>query len=834
MQELKTLPMHYYERNLIFSKNGAHAVYEYDMMPYPYQSKDQKRAILDVLHDFLWLYRGKGKLVLLNRQMTVEEVVAGVEEMQQENPFPETYSKWINDMKTELEARRPWYQQLFMVLDLPKKTSQKVDVFQAYSEGGMKKVGRELIDAGISTFSSAALRAIGLEKDMDERELIQTFNEEANLYTSIRQAGNIEKATPQDIELLCKAPFYRQMGRIPLTERKKTPVAKISKDSKVYLKPSKAYMTTLFSHGRIVPDWENIEVHHPDGRISYQTHMVLTGLPEDGIHNMDQEWLLWLSEMFDFPVDIVLNFEVKDPAKEASVVRSKQHDMKGEISSNEENNLEEDKNYDSLDKGRILTRKLGTGQPIVMMEVVIAVSAETKEQLRERVERIRAFYEPRMFSLSVVQSMQMTLFEKFFPWSTSSDHWRFPVDPGMISASGIHCTATLGTQKGFWLGSINDEKPILADLGWAMRNNRAGTIMLLSSMGGGKSATKKALKLVVLLMGGYVFSSDPKGEDHVFLRNPEVAKETKHIQFGIGANNTKINIFKLSQDKDRATQYAKSYVGLILNGKDAQERSLLISKLVQDTMKDDNPNMLLFEELLREYLKNLEDDQLRKQANIMIMMLETYRIDPLAKIIFHNDPDELYLDQYRLVICDTKGLKLPTKGADLTKIDDTTKLSLGVMLLIGYMGRECLQHRANDVLKMYDSDEDWIYENIQEMQELKKELVKMSRSQYVAPLFATQEANDVKTPDVRNNLGWVFVGKMESSNEIRDAMSMMGIDEVTEEMIREVRSLESGEFYLRDPLGRKDLIKVWMPKDWLAWFETTPKPKKETNEKQVS
>jgi len=125
-------------------------------------------------------------------------------------------------------------------------------------------------------------------------------------------------------------------------------------------------------------------------------------------------------------------------------------------------------------------------------------------------------------------------------------------------------------------------------------------------------------------------------------------------------------------------------------------------------------------------------------------------------------------------------------------------------------------------------DEFWILEGVEELQSLNKELVKMSRSQYVVPIFATQEGADVKTQDVRNNLGWVFCGKTESKEQIEDACTMLGIEDRTEDIYNDFRGLESGHFFVRDPLGRKDQIKVYQPPEWLALFDTTPKPAKKT------
>lgn len=830
--------LRYFERNILFTEKGNKAVYRFHMQSYAYASEDQKRAILNALYDFFHIFRGKGKILRLNRTLTSDEIIDHLDELQQENPFPKTYDKWKKDMARELEGRKPWSPVLYFILDLPKRQlSKKVDVSHTFSEGGLKKVAKELLGSYskklYNTLASVGMQALGMlaEWDISEDEVQQAIAEEHTLYNTFRMAGRITKATPSDIEFILKAPFYRELGAVPISTRKHPPITKVIREGSAYLRPQKAYVLSLFNDGVIDYDWKHLAIHHGEkdepGKTSYQTSLVLTGLPDD-IEKLHNEWLYWMLE-FPFPVDLCINFEIKDPAQEIRKVRSKKHDLKGELSTQYENNMDSELDSENLDKGTELERKLAKGQPLMEMECIVTVAGQTKGIMRERANDVKNFFASRMFDFSIVPSKAEECFNKFFPWSQMDEYWRFPCDPGYISGGGIHCTSDLGTDQGAWLGSTWNGKPILADLGWPMRNNKPGTIVLLGSMGGGKSATKKKLMKTMLLLGAYGFSIDPKDEDHVFLRNPEIANCSKVIKFGAGMDNTKLNVFMTSSNHDRAWQNAKNYLYLILNGKKNETRGLIINKTVRATMALERPSMLGFISQLKVFVTAETDADKKREAEILLDILDSYREDPLAKIVFHDDPDELHLDQYRFVIANLKGLKLPKKGADFGNLDDTTKLSLGVVFLVGSIGRELMQHRPNDVLKFYACDESWILEGVEELQSLNKELVKMSRSQYVVPIFATQEAADVKTPDVRNNLGWVFCGKTENREQIADACSMLGIEEVTEEVCDDFRKLESGRFFVRDPLGRKDQVKVYMSPEWLELFDTTPKPKKKQN-----
>lgn len=810
---------------------GCKAIYTYHMQSYPFASEDQKKAMLQALHSFFWLYRGKGKIVLTNRTQTPDEILGNLDELQQENLFPQTYEKWKSDMRETLEVKRPWVQVLYFILDLPgKKNMPQIEPSKALEQGGLRGLGRTVLQETYHTLSGAGLSALGIaSQDIEEDEVQQAIDQEEILYNSFRKAGKITKATPSEIEFYLKSPFYRELGEVPVSNRQHPPVTRITKEGRTYLRPHKTYILDIFDDGVVKPDWNYLAIDHGDGRVSYQSHLVLTGMP-DSINVLDNEWLYWLQE-FDFPVDVCINFEIKDPAEEVNKVRRKKYDLRGDLETQHEHNMDNELDAENLDKGSEIERKLSKGQPLMEMEVVVCVAGQTKKQMRDRAQDIKTFYGSRMFSFSIVPAKAVYCFEKFFPWSEMDEYWRTPCDPGFISNSGIHCTAELGTPSGAWFASTWNKKVIRADFGWPMRHNLPGTVLLFGQMGSGKSATRKAIVKSILMLGGYVFSNDPKGEDHVFLRNPEIAEMTKLISFGVGRESTRLNVFRTSSNHDRAWQVAKDYLSLILNGRKSEMRSLIIQKLVRLTLAEENPNIFAFIELLKKTIARETDAERKREAQIIYDMLESYQEDPMAKIVFHDEPGELYLDQYRMVIADLKGLKYPKRGKageeiDLSLLDDTTKLSLGVVLLVSNIGREYIQHRTNTVLKCYSSDEDWITEGVSEFEYLKKELVKMSRSQYVVPIFATQEPADTRNPEIRNNLGWVMVGKMESKEQIDDACNLLGIEQPDEDLYSEFRNLESGNFFVRDPLGRKDVVEIFQPEDWLAMFDTRPKPKK--------
>lgn len=831
MADTKILPLRYHEKNILYMSKGEVAVYIFPLSSYPFASEMQKRSILSYLNDFFQVYHGKGKIVILNRLLSAEEVLSEIDKIQQSNPFPNTYREWKEEKKKALEQNKPWTPVMYLVLDIPRPKMGKVDVNDSFAQGGLKGVLSDLY----YKLSSAGKRAIGqVAEEIDEEEKDRVDSAEDVLYNSIRSTvHDIKKAAPEDVEFYLRAPFYRGISDVPLRKRIKAPAAKIIKNGRSFIRPLKSYMLNVLSNGVVEEDWNHILVRHGSkdetDKMAYQSSMVLTAAPDD-ITDVDNEWLYWLMNA-QFPIDVCINFEISPPDKELKKVRTKQHTIQGNMETLSDENIKVSQtDYESQDKGERLEYKLSKGQPMMYMEVTITLAGKSKEEVNNLLQIIRNQYKTKQYEFVQVLSKQEELFEKFFPWSKRNHHWTFPCDPGFVASGGIHCTSDLGTKTGGWLGTTRNGKPILIDYGYPMRNNMAGTILLLASMGGGKSATKKKIMKEILLLGGYGFSIDPKDEDHVFLEIPEIREQTKVIKFGAGMDSTKLNVFKTSSVKDRAYQNAKDYLHLLLNvsySPNPENRKIVLSKVLQMTMARESPNMFAFIEDTQKFMQQTAEQRYKDEAQIILDILESYQDDPIAKIVFHDEDNDLALDQYRLVIANVKGLKMPKKGMDISKADDSTKLSLGVIYLVGALGRELMQHRSNKILKFFASDEHWIWEGVEELQNLTKELVKMSRSQYVVPIFSTQEGADIKTPDVRNNIGWVFCGKMGSEEEIKDAMKLLEIHDPDPGLMMMFKKLQSGSFFVRDPWQRKDIVNIFQPQKWLEIFKTTPEPEKE-------
>ncbi|MEZ2734508.1 ATP-binding protein [Aneurinibacillus aneurinilyticus] len=819
----------YFERNLIFTTKETLAVYKIPLNPIMFKSKEDKHSILTKLEDLFWVYRGKGQLLLLSRQESPEQHLEQLETLQYQNRFPEAYNEWKKAQGEQLEDQAPWRNELYLILHLPKKKQVEYN-FELLTQQGPKawweKGPKAWAQKTLGAINEGGLQAIGKKMDLELEKIQEAIALEKSLYSQLNGTCPMERTTPRDTEWIIKRNFLRGLGEPETYIAEKSPVSLIEKEGvDTYLRPNQAAMLQLFGDSWIEEKMQSVVVHHgekKEGKASYQAFLSLVDIPDENAP-VGSEWLYWLM-IFDFPVDISVRFNIIDPSKEMTRMRRKRKEFRGEAKTLAESGKEIPISMqETYEASAELEYKLGKGQPLMWAETILCVSGTTKAEMEDKARAIETFYRPRFFIFQRSVGDALRCFQAFIPGGDMESYWSFPVDPGFFASSGIHCNSGIGDPAGPYLGYTSQGAPARYNMARPMSRelNKAGTIVILGTLGGGKSVLKKKLMMEVLLLGGKCFDVDPKGEDHVFLEFPWLRKHTKVLRFRSGSEeSTRLNVFRLSHNTEKAWEIAQGYLELLLEAT-AEARRLVISKAMERTMDHRFPSMVVFQEEMQKLADTEEIPTLRDQALLCSMLLEAYKKDPLGKIVFHNDQTELALSEYPLVVADLRGLVLPKDSKQMGRVlTAVERFSIGIMYLVTAMGQELMINAPKDILKLFSLDESWAITKIPQGEQLVKEFVKLGRSLNIVPLLATQEASDVENQDIRNNVGVVFTFRMNSPEEIEDAMDLLRMSSDVDEMVPKFRELKSGWCYFRDIEGRTNKIKVWLPDEWLKVFDT--------------
>lgn len=822
----------YWERNLIFTTKDVLAVFKIPLTPVMYKSPDDKRAILMKLEDLFWVYRGKGQLLLLSRQESTDEQVDQLESLQYYNSFPEMYKEWENSQRVHLKHQAPWTQDLFIILHLPKKKDieYNFDLSKNDLKDSWKKGWKNLTDRG--------LEVIGRRADLEIEKITEAISVEKSLFSQVNGTCPMERATPRDIEWIIKRSFYRSIGEPPLKIGEKAPVSLVEKEGSVYLRPKKAAFLQLFEGSWIEEKAQSLIVHHgekDEGEKSYQSFLSLVNMPEE-INGVGGEWLYWLM-VHDFPVDVSIRFNIVDPGEEIARLRRKRKDFRGEAKQLAEGGKDIPIEMQETDMaGSHLEYKLSKGQPLMWTETILCVSGRSKREVDERSRAIETFYRPRFFIFQRSVGDSLRCFRAFIPGGEQESFWSFPMDPGFFASGGINFSNDIGDPSGPLLGETSHGSPVRYNMARPMSRalNRAGTIIIIGTLGGGKSVLKKKLILENILLGGKAFSVDPKGEDHVFLEFPELRPYTKVLRFRSGSDETtRLNVFRLSHNAEKAWEIAQGYLELLLEAR-GEARRLVIANAMEKTMQHQFPSMPLFQDVLADFEMNEVDQELKSEARRCSQLLKAAEKDPLGKIVFHNDPSEMALSEYPLVIADLRGLMLPKDSKEMGNraLTAVERFSIGIMYLVTAMGQELMLNAPKEIVKLFALDESWAVTKIPQGEQLVKEFVKLGRSLNIVPLLATQEASDVSNEEIRNNVGVVFSFRMNSPTEIADAMEMLRMSSNVDEMVPRFRELKSGTCYFKDIEGRTNRLSIWLPDKWLKVFDTSNDTAEEQKKKK--
>lgn len=818
----KDFSIQYWERNLMFTTKDVLAVYKIPLTPVMYKSPEDKKAIVMKLEDLFWVYRGKGQLLLLSRQESTDEQVDQLRSLQYNNPFPEMFEEWEQEQRKRLKNQAPWTQDLFLILHLPRKKEIEYS-FDFTERQDLKNTWRKLWKG----ISDRGLEVIGRRKDLELEKVKEAISMEKSLFAQLNGTCPLQRGTPREIEWILKRGFYRAIGEPPLHIGEKAPVSLVEKEGTVYLRPKKASMLQLFDNCWIEEKMQSLVVHHgekEEKKDSHQAFLSLVDIPDE-VNSIGGEWLYWLM-VHDFPVDVSVRFNIMDPAEEISRLRRKRKEFRGEAKQLLEGGKDIPIDMQETDEaGSHLEYKLSKGQPLMWAETILCVSGNSKKQVDERARAIETFYRPRFFIFQRSVGDSLRCFKAFIPGGDQESFWSFPMDPGFFASGGINFSSDIGDPSGALLGETSHGSPVRYNIARPMSRalNRAGTIVILGTLGGGKSVLKKKIILENLLLGGKAFSVDPKGEDHVFLEFPELKPYTKVLRFRSGSDETtRLNVFRLSHNIDKAWEIAQGYLELLLEAR-SEARRLVIANAMEKTMAFDFPSMPIFQNVLQEIENHEVDQELRSEARRCAQLLKAYEKDPLGKIVFHDDQTEMALSEYPLVVADLRGLVLPKDSKEmgnrpLTAIE---RFSIGIMYLVTAMGQELMLNAPKDIVKLFALDESWAVTKIPQGEQLVKEFVKLGRSLNIVPLLATQEASDVGHEEIRNNVGTVYSFRMNSQNEIEDAMEMLRMSSPIDDMVSNFRALKSGTCYYRDIEGRTNRIEIWLPDKWLKVFDTS-------------
>ncbi|MFD2168503.1 hypothetical protein [Tumebacillus lipolyticus] len=131
----------------------------------------------------------------------------------------------------------------------------------------------------------------------------------------------VRPATPQELELLHRAPYHRGLHEIPTILPSPLPSTVLMTTEGVTLRPRPLKLS--LTSAVVQEDTFRLRLKHEDGSVSYQSVMAAATMPEYA-EQVGDEWLYQPLEHLDFPIDVSIHFEVTPPKKARDTVHRRQ------------------------------------------------------------------------------------------------------------------------------------------------------------------------------------------------------------------------------------------------------------------------------------------------------------------------------------------------------------------------------------------------------------------------------------------------------------------------------------------------------------------------------
>ncbi len=444
--------------------------------------------------------------------------------------------------------------------------------------------------------------------------------------------------------------------------------------------------------------------------------------------------------------------------------------------------------------------------------VGLALGAPTAEELQRRIGVLREHYGD--VQLYQPAGLQHQIFFDHLPrpdGGLTRDYIQ-QLTVEQFGAMVPTATRVVGSGRGPYLGytPTGAPRPVRYDPTRAPREDRASGVLLIGTLGSGKTVTAQAIAYTAQRRGSLVVDFDPK-PDHGWENLPELAGDLQVLELsGNPAQQGKLDPLAVGLD-DLREELACSYLlELLRDPPSAWENA--ISRAVKDAVGEGSRSLLRVVRLLCESGHDAARDA--GQA------LEVISDFGLARLGFGSGQDTPVLAARSLVTIRMPGLSLPDPRASRDTYTRSERVSVATLTLVAaYALRLISIDRSRHKIVLLD--EIWFLLESPQGRAIIDRLVRLGRAYNATVLLGTQRTADLG--ELADLIGDVFVFGQDSDPEARRALELISLDPHNDELVRLLREQRKGRCLMRDLDGRVGEVQVDLAfSHLLAALGTTP------------
>jgi DNA helicase HerA-like ATPase len=378
---------------------------------------------------------------------------------------------------------------------------------------------------------------------------------------------------------------------------------------------------------------------------------------------------------------------------------------------------------------------------------------------------------------------------------------------GMVATA----TRTVGSARGPYLGytPTGARLPVRFDATQAPREDRASGVLLIGTLGSGKTVAAQAIEYAAERRGSLVVDFDPK-PDHGWENLPELAGELQVLELsGDPEQQGRLDPLTIGLD-DMREELACSYLLELLPGPSSTWENA-ISLAVKDAVREGSRSLLRVVELLGD-----SDRAGAREAN---EALEVIRDFGLARLGFGDGSTTINRTDRAVTTIRMPGLFLPEPSAARDTYTRAERTSVATLSLVAAYALKLISGDRSRH-KVVGLDEIWFLLASPQGRQIINRLVRLGRAFNSTLLLGTHRIGDLG--DLSDLIGVVFVFGQDSDEAARAALRFIGLDP-TRELIGLVREFRAGRCLMRDLNGRVGEIQVDLVHPRLLQaFQTTP------------
>ncbi len=357
-------------------------------------------------------------------------------------------------------------------------------------------------------------------------------------------------------------------------------------------------------------------------------------------------------------------------------------------------------------------------------------------------------------------------------------------------------TRIVGSQAGPYLGytPVGSALPVRFDPTQAPREDRASAVLLIGTLGSGKTVTSQAISYAAERRGSLVVDLDPK-PDHGWENLPELADRLQVLELsGAEAQQGRLDPLRIGLP-DMREELACSYLLELLPGSAARWENV-VSLAVKDAVREGSRSLIRVVELL------LASD--RPGARDAGEALEVIRDFGLARLGFGDRSIGDGQAAAPLTTIRMPGLSLPEPSASRDTYSRAERISVATLSLVAAYALQLISEDRSRH-KVIDLDEVWFLLGSPQGRRIIKRLIIYGRAYNATVLLGTPLIVDLG--DLADLIGVVFVFGQDSDAGAASALRFIGLDP-TPNLTGKVREFRAGRCLMRDLHGRIGEVQI--------------------------